>query len=158
MAGAAISSREITPDRIEPVRGKPGKDVFETPSSNEAWHVLQEDEPGSHVHSEPKESRPQPSVVVGARPLSGVAPGLAGESRRDNIHAASPAASREGGEVVPDRRAIQGLVVHPRHESGRCCGFPLNVTHGAHSSGHGELESDVEPSVAGADGEVSQGM
>jgi hypothetical protein len=47
---------------------------------------------------------------------------------REDIHRSTPRAAVKGGNIVPDRRAIQGLVFHPRHEGGRCIGLALDVT------------------------------
>jgi hypothetical protein len=43
---------------------------------------------------------------------------------------------------------IQGLVFHPRHESGRCVGVPLEVHHGF-ASGIGDSESEIKPADTG---------
>jgi hypothetical protein len=74
---------------------------------------------------------------------------LAGEAGSDEIHAATPRAAVEGGEVVPDRSLIQGLVFHPGHEDGRCVGIPFNVSHGA-AGDSGESEGEFESAVAAA--------
>jgi hypothetical protein len=73
---------------------------------------------------------------------------LTGESGSEDIHFAAPWATVEGGNVRADKSLIQGLVFHPRHESGRCIGVPLDVQNGS-AVGHGELDSEVEPSDAG---------
>jgi hypothetical protein len=39
---------------------------------------------------------------------------------------------------------------HPGHESGRCVGVPLNVSHGSGIDA-GESEGEFKPSVAGAE-------
>lgn len=58
----------------------------------------------------------------------------------------TPRLAVEGGNVVPDRSRLQGLVLHPRHEEGRCEGFPLNMTNNAEGVSEGEGEPDFEPS------------
>jgi hypothetical protein len=73
---------------------------------------------------------------------------LARVSRRDDIHDSTPRVAVEGCDIVPHRRSIQGLVFHPRHESGRAEGFPLNVTNSSISV-EGDVESEVEPSNPG---------
>lgn len=73
----------------------------------------------------------------------------------DDIHEAAPRSAVEGGNVVPDRRAIQGRVFHPCHERGRCVGFPLDVTHSSISWG-GDMESEVKTSGSGAEGQPEQ--
>lgn len=59
-----------------------------------------------------------------------------------------------GLNVIPDRRFIQGRFFHPRHESGRCVTFPLNVKNGSYPS-EGEVNRSSEHSGAGAEvGEI----
>jgi hypothetical protein len=141
--------REQTPLRIEPEVGKVGKDVRQ-PESNKLGDVLQEDEARSHVSDDPGDVGPEPSLVIDTSTLPRLREGLAGEAGSDEIHASTPRRTVEGGEVGPDRSAIQDLVCHPRHESGRCVGVPLNVSHGSGGDA-GEPESELEPSVAGAE-------
>lgn len=80
---------------------------------------------------------------------------LARIARSDDVHRAAPRAAVEGGNVVPDRRPIQGRVFHPRHEDGRGVGVPLDVTHNA-ISGACEVQPEVEPAGAGAEREAEQ--
>ena len=77
-------------------------------------------------------------VILGQDPYHGrgQAEGLAGvagrdEKRTESLHDLAEAWLADGGNVVPDRSLIQGRVRHPRHESGRRVGFPLNVSHGS---------------------------
>jgi len=78
--------------------------------------------------------------------LSGGGDVLAGEAASDAIHDSTPRAAVEGGNVIPDRSLIQDRIFHPRHEIGRCIGFPLNVSHNA-----GTWEGDFDPEVESAD-------
>ena len=80
---------------------------------------------------------------------------LARIASSDDVHRAAPRAAVEGGNVVPDRRRIQGRVFHPRHEDGRGVGVPLDMTHSA-ISGACEVQSEVEPAGAGAEREAEQ--
>lgn len=73
----------------------------------------------------------------------------------EDIHEAAPWSAVEGSNVVPDRCRIQGLVFHPRHESSRCEGFPLDVTHSP-VSGTGDVEAEIESAGACAEGEAVQ--
>jgi hypothetical protein len=107
--------------------------------------VLEEDERGPGVIDDSGDVRPDPPIVGNALALSCDRPRLARESRSDDIHDATPRSAWEGDKVIPDRREIQGLVFHPRHENGRREGFPLNVTNGSVSLSHCELEPEVEP-------------
>lgn len=86
---------------------------------------------------------PQPAGIAHAKPPAGIAFSLARVAASDDIHDATPAAAVEGGNVVPDRRRIQGRVFHPCHEGGRGEGFPFDVTHSS-ISGQGDVESEFE--------------
>ena len=94
---------------------------------------------------------PQVPGIVLAPAFSGEAERLAGIAGSEDMNAAAPRSAVEGSQIVPDRRAIQGRVFHPCHESGRCVGFPLDVTHSA-ISGLGDGEAKFEPAVACAEG------
>ncbi len=65
------------------------------------------------------------------------------------MNAVAPRSAVKGLEIVPHRRRSQGLVFHPGHESGRCMSFPLDVTDSA-ISGLGDVDAEVEASIAGA--------
>jgi len=109
--------------------------------------VLQHDPSGSKVTENPGDRGPEPAVIINTAPFAGGAERLAGESGSDEIHFITPRCAIEGREIVPYRSAIQPLFFHPRHESGRCVGVPLNVTHGSGNVGEGE----GEPAVSGAE-------
>jgi hypothetical protein len=140
---------EQTPFRIEPEDGKVGEDVRQT-VPNKSGDVLHEHESRSHVSDDPGDVGPEPSLVIDTSTLPGRGERLAGETGSDEIHSSTPRCTVERCEVRPDRSRIQGLVFHPRHESGRCVGIPLNVSHGS-ASDAGESQGELEPSVAGAE-------
>lgn len=71
------------------------------------------------------------------------------------MNAAAPRSAIEGFEIVPDRCRIQGRVVHPGHESGRCVSFPLDVTDSA-IAGLGDGDAKVEAGIASAEGDAGQ--
>lgn len=97
--------------------------------ANNAWDVLQEAVAGSNVTDDPGDFGPEPAVIVSSGALSGGAEGLAGETGSDEIHLAAPRSAVEGFEIVPHRSLIQSRFSHPRHESCRRVGVPLNTTH-----------------------------
>ncbi len=146
---ASLGRGVQTPLRIEPEVGKVGEDERQ-PCPNKSGDVLQEDESRSHVTDEPSDGRPEPPVIVSSTLLPCGREGLAGEPGSDEIHAATPRCTVEGGEVRPDRSAIQVRLFHPGHESGRCEGVPLNVSHGS-GGDSGESEGELESSVTGAE-------
>jgi hypothetical protein len=120
-----------------------------------AGHIFEEDKLGSALHDDASDMGPQVARVFRSLPLSGLAEGLAGVASRDDIHRATPWAAVEGGKIIPDRRWIQRLVVHPGHESGRSVGFPLDVTNSL-ISGIGDMEPKLQPPGTGAHGKPSQ--
>jgi hypothetical protein len=84
---------------------------------------------------------------IESSPLAGNREILTWPSRHDAIHCATPRAAVEGLEIVPDRRAIQLRLAHPRHESCRCVGFALNVTNSS------TLDAETSESCGHADAE-----
>jgi hypothetical protein len=119
--------------------------------------VLEEDEGRLALADDPRDVRPEVSRVRRAEPPACHAERLARIARAEDVHRAVPWAAVEGGNVVPDRRAIQGRVLHPRHEHGRGVGFPLDVTQNT-KSGTGEQDAEVEPAGAGAEREPEQAI
>ncbi len=112
--------------------------------------VLAEDERGFDFSNESGKFRPEVARITRSETLPCCAEWLARVAARYEIHNATPWPAIEGLEIVPDRRPIQGLVFHPRHESGRCEGFPLNVSHGSVGVPEGKLESKFKSSSPGA--------
>jgi hypothetical protein len=115
--------------------------------------VLEEDPLGPALDDDAADVRPEVALVLDAEALAGGAEWLARISRKEDIHRSTPASAVEGGKVVPDRRRIQGLIFHPCHESSRCIGFPLDVTHSP-IAGLGDGECKVEPASSGAQGQA----
>lgn len=139
---------EQTPFRIEPELGKVMEDLGE-PESNKLGDVFQQDEAGCHVSDDGCDGWPEPAVIVSSTLPAGGTERLAGEAGSDEIHSATPRATVEGGEVIPDRSLIQSRLRHPLHEDGRRVGIPLNVSHGSYPC-HGS-EGELESAVAGAE-------
>ncbi len=117
--------------------------------------VLEKDEGRFALADDPGDMRPEVARVVHAPALARDGERLARIARSDDVHRAAPRAAVEGGDVVPDRRRIQGRVFHPRHENGRGVGVPLDMTHSA-ISGAREVQSEVEPAGAGAEREAEE--
>jgi len=99
-------SLKVSGDHVEAKRKVSG-DVFE---HDAGWRTFGDDS---------GDLGPKVAGIGCTQAMSGLAEGLAGVSRREDIHAATPRAAVEGAKVVPDRSLTQGLVCHPRHESGR---------------------------------------
>ncbi len=100
---------------------------------------------------DPADMRPEVAGVVFALAVSGKREGLAGISGSEEMNLAAPRAAVEGGNIIPERRRIQGLVFHPRHEGGCSEGFPLDVTNSA-ISGFCDMETELQSANAGAEG------
>ena len=115
-----------------------------------AFDVLEEDEPRADLTHDPSDLRPQVSGICVAAAMAGLAEGLAGVTGRDEMNAAAPRSAVEGSQIVPYRSWSQGLVAHPRHESGRCVSFPLDVTNSP-IAGLGDVQAEVEAGIAGAE-------
>ena len=117
--------------------------------------VLEEDEGWLDLADDAGDMRPEVARVVGAPALARDRERLARIACSDDIHRTTPRAAIEGGNVVPDRRAIQGRVFHPRHESGCGEGFPFDMAHST-ISGKGDGEPEVEPACAGTEREAEE--
>jgi hypothetical protein len=134
LGGAAVRRGEQFPFDIEPEGGQGAENDPELSMEsrgNEGVAVFQEDESRSHHAQHSFDLGPEPSFVALAFPRTGRAERLAGESGSDEIHASTPRARVEGGEVAPHRSLIQGRLFHAGHETGRSEGVPLNCTHKA---------------------------
>jgi hypothetical protein len=119
--------------------------------------ILEEDEGRLDLADDASDVRPMVPRVRRAASPAGDREWLARISRAEDVHRAAPRDAVEVGNVVPDNRAIQGRVVHPRHENGRGVGFPLDVAQST-ISGTGEQDAEVEPARTGAEGEPEQAL
>jgi hypothetical protein len=133
---AVTQSFQVAYDFLE-AKPKMPSDVFK----KDNWRFAFSDDAG--------DMRPQMPIVGCSFTFACDAEGLAWVARRNEIHAPTPWDSIEGFNLVPYRRFIQGLVFHPRHESGRCEGFPLNVTHSLIELSESEFEAKFQSSNPG---------
>ena len=117
--------------------------------------ILEEDEGRLDLADDAGDMRPEMAWVVRTPAFACDRERLARIARSDDVHRAAPWAAIEGGNVVPDRRLIQGRVFHPRHESGCGEGFPFDMAHST-ISGDGDGKPEVEPASAGAEGEAEE--
>lgn len=108
-----------------------GPHMVEVPKSKVSCDVLEEDQSRTYLDNKPSHVGPEMARISASKTLSGVAEGLAGVASTEEKNSAAQEAELEGSEIVPYRRPIQGLLLHPRHESGRRVAFPLSVSHGA---------------------------
>ena len=117
--------------------------------------ILEEDEGRLDLADDAGDMRPEVARVVGAPAFARDGELLARIARSDDVHRAAPWAAVETGNVVPDRRVIQGRVFHPRHESGCGEGFPFDMAHRTISR-ECDGEPEVETARAGAEGETEE--
>ena len=117
--------------------------------------IFEEDEGWLDLANDAGDMRPEVPRVVRPPALARDGERLARIARSDDVHRAAPRVAVETGNVVPDRRAIQGRVFHPRHESGCGVGFPFDMAHST-ISGDGDGEPEVEPACARAEGEAEE--
>lgn len=111
--------------------------------------VFEEHPFGFDLAHDPVDLGPEVAGILGPSSGAGEAERLAGIAGRDEMNSAAPRSAVEGSQIVPDRRWSQGLVSHPRHESGcRVC-FPLDETHSS-IGGFGDMDAEVKAGVAGA--------
>jgi hypothetical protein len=104
---------------------------------------------------DPGDVRPEMAGVFPAALQACEGKRLAGVSASDERNLATPRAAIEGFDIVPDRRVIQGLVRHPRHEGGRGEGFPLDETNSA-VSGFCDVEAELQSANACAEGKSGE--
>ena len=117
--------------------------------------TLEEHERRLNLADDAGDMGPEVARVIRAPAFARDGERLARIARSDDVHRAAPRAAVEGSNVVPDRRAIQGRVFHPRHESGCGEGFPFDMAHST-ISGDGDGKPEVESASARAQREAEQ--
>jgi hypothetical protein len=153
---ADLSRAEESCEHLETQSLKVAGDLVES-EPEVPGDVLEEDTSRSYLGDDPPDLGPEVPRVIGSPSPSGGREGLARVARKDEIHSAAPRAAIEGLQIVPDRRAIQGRVLHPGHESGRGICVPLDEHHRAISL-LGDGDAEVEPARAGAEGHAVEGV
>ena len=157
VGSADIGRAETTPARIEPASGKVSEDSGKSAEPNKSGDVLHEQVAGTHCAQQSSGLGPQPPLTVNPSSESRHGEVGARKARRDEIHAATEQLPWEVLDLRPDRRPIQGLVLHPRHEHARTEGFPFDVAHADAVESH-QPQGELEPSVAAEQVEHRQGV
>ena len=117
--------------------------------------IFEEDEGRLNLADDAGDMRPEVAGVVRTPAFTRHAERLARIARSDDVHRAEPWAAVEAGNVVPERRVIQGRVFHPRHDNGRGEGVPLDVTHSS-ISGAGNGKPDIEATGTSTEGQAEE--
>jgi hypothetical protein len=117
--------------------------------------ILKEDEGRLDFADDAGDMRPEVARVVRAPALARDGERLARIASREDIHRATPWFAVEAGNIVPDRRAIQGRIFHPRHDNGCGEGFPFDMAHST-ISGQCDGEPEVDSTSAGAEGQTEK--
>lgn len=120
-----------------------------------AGDVLEEAPFGRNLPNDPGDLGPEVPGVFLALAVPCQAERLAGITGRDEMNAAAPRAAVEGSQIVPDRSRSQGLVRHPRHESGRGETDSLDIAHSS-ISGFCEVQAKIEASDTGAKADAAK--
>jgi hypothetical protein len=154
MRGADLSRREQARFNAEAQLSKASDDVGEA-QREMPLDIFAEHPFGPDLVDDPGDFRPEVAGIGGSATIAREAEGLAGIAGRDEMNAATPWAAVKGSQIVPDRRRSQGRVRHPRHESCRSMGFPLDVTDSAILR-FGDVQPEVEAGVAGTERHASE--
>lgn len=117
--------------------------------------ILKKDEGRLDLADDAGDMRPEVTRIVRAPALARDGERLARIARREDIHRAAPWFAVETGNVIPDRRAIQGRIFHPRHDNGCGESFPFDIAHST-ISGQCDGEPEVDPASAGAEGQAEK--
>jgi hypothetical protein len=149
VASANFSRREQSRLCAIAQAAKAGRDLGKS-QIDVPFDILGEDPAWRDLRDDARDMRPQVAGIGCPAPLTSEAEGLAWITGSDDMKAAAPWSAIKGCKIVPYRRRCQGRVIHPRHESGRCMGFALDVTHTA-ISGLGDVQAKVEPAISGAE-------
>jgi len=141
MRCADIRRTHKAPARIEPQRGKVGEDNVES-QAKVPCDVFKECESWSYHAKGVADGRPEMTLVVGTLAGTGVAERLTRVATADEVDASGKRSQVQLTQVsAPNRRWIQGLVLHPSQEDGRTEGVPLDIGH------HSRMECAADPEV-----------
>lgn len=127
------------------------------PEGNMTGDVFEDDQRGLALGDDSSHGGPDVPWVAAAAALAGDAEGLARVAGCDAIHAATEEPAREASYIAVYRRRIQRSRLNLLRQTRGGKAFPLHVSECASTSPAREVESAIEPSDSGAEGEVRQG-
>lgn len=145
---------EHRPFRIVPESGHASEYNVHSANRN-CCDVLQKHPAGFHIANDPLELEPESAAIAffDAFAFPRLGDVDAGESARNHLNMASPGSRVESVEIRPDRRIIQGAVLHARDQDFAGKRFDLDITPTA-SSWASESDGGVEHSDAAAQADV----
>lgn len=124
--------------------------------SEVAGDVLKEHPLWLALDEDPVDVGPQVPGVVSPPPFSSKAEGLAGVSRKDEIHCSTPRAAVEGSQIRPHRRCSQVFLLHARRQDFAARGFDLHVAD-CSSVWNSKVDTEVKSCDTGTEGQHSWG-
>jgi hypothetical protein len=117
--------------------------------------ILEKDEGRLDLGDDAGDMGPKVARVVRAPAFARDGERLARIARSDDVHRAAPRAAVEAGNVVPNWCIVEAAVAHSGNKD-RCReGVPFTETDGS-GGWQGDLEAEVEPARAGAEGEAEE--
>lgn len=119
------------------------------------FDIFAKDPLRSDLVDDASDLRPEVTRILRSSSFSGSAEWLAWITGRDDMNAVAPRFAVEGSQIVPNRGLAQGRVFHPRHEGGRCMGFPLDISHSP-VSGFCDVQAEIKSAISGAEREAAQ--
>ena len=107
-------------------------------------HVFEEDLLGLDFADDAGDVRPEMARVLFGKLLSRATEGLTRVARSDRMNAVAPRFAREGFEIAPNWRIIQGAVLNTRDQNAGRTDFPFHVACNDKASRIGKGKPEVE--------------
>nr|WP_264194528.1 hypothetical protein [Acuticoccus sediminis] len=148
-------NREAHPPKVSP--NPFGSSDVVSPRREHAADVLDEDEPWTGLGDDPARRSPEVSFVEAALLSPGDAVRLARDAPNDAIHEAAPWSAVEGSGITPHRCLSQETRLHRCDQVRDGEGFPLHHADRS-NSWHCQLETEIEASSTGAEGDDVDGL
>jgi hypothetical protein len=150
---ADVTRSHNAPSRIEPHRGKVGKDDLQ-PSSHKEGRVFHKCVSRLYLVNNSRHLAPKSRARAGeAGALAGAADVLARKSSRNHINAAPPRLAVKGADVIPDGKRGERAVVLSLNQYARGVWLPLD---GADGGPPEELSPEDAAPGPGEEGELSK--
>jgi len=115
----------------------------------EPWDVFEEHARGSTLSDDPRDVRPDPSLVCCSEALPSNGVRLTGKSSRNHLHRSPEGSGIEFAEIRLSKALVQGTLVDARNNSGQGVGFPFRKSDGPVGG-----QCDAESKLKAADSEA----